>query len=357
MFTSNAVFAAPVRLCREALQSGQAAAVIINSGCANACTGESGWDAAKQMAANTAEALGVAAENVFVCSTGTIGKPLPIAKISAALPQLNAALSEAGGAEAARAIMTTDTVPKEYAVELETGGVTIRVGGMAKGVGMIEPNLATMLAYITTDAAVAPDALQACLKQAVEQSFNSITVDGDMSTNDTVLLLANGVAGGDLLDANHSDWTAFCEAVNAVALALAKKMVADGEGATKFVTVSVQGAQSDADADLAARAIANSLLCKTAWFGGDPNWGRVIAAVGYSGAEVKQDLIEIRFGDVLTVSGGCMAPGVALADIEKVYAQKAFEIGVDLHLGNGVSTVYTCDCSYEYVKINAEYMT
>jgi len=228
---------------------------------------------------------------------------------------------------------------------------------MAKGSGMIAPNMATMLGFITTDAAVRKTALQACLRQAVECSFNRATVDGDRSTNDTVLLLANGVAGNRVLHPGHRDWNRFAEAVKTVAMDLAKRIVKDGEGATKFVTVTVKGAQTDADADRAARAVAGSLLVKTSWFGMDPNWGRVIAAVGYSGAEVCDDRVDIAFDGVPAVRGGRVAPSFALSQLETILKRPAFEITVNLHLGRGQSTVYTCDCSYDYVKINASYMT
>ncbi len=357
MFTTNAVQAAPVKLCKQVVASGTASAVVVNSGCANACTGEAGRMAATETAEATAAALGIAPESVLVCSTGTIGKPLPIEKIKAGLPVAVAALATDGGGLAAKAIMTTDTVDKQVAVSLEVGGQTVCVGGMAKGAGMIEPNLATMLAFLTTDAAVPQAALQDCLAAAVTKSFNRVTVDGDQSTNDTVLLFANGASGAPLLDQTHPDWDAFKASVAAVALALAKKMVEDGEGATKFITVTVKGAVTATDANVAAKAIANSLLCKTAWFGGDPNWGRVIAAVGYSGAQVDSALVDIAFDDVAAVLGGMMAPGVDFEDLEEVFAKKAFEISVNLNLGAAEDTVYTCDCSYDYVKINAEYMT
>jgi len=357
MFTTNAVQAAPVKLCKAVAATGMASAVVINSGCANACTGEAGITAATEMASATAAALGIAPGAVFVCSTGTIGKPLPIDKIRAALPAAVAALAVDGGDQAARAIMTTDTVDKQVAVALNIGDATVCIGGMAKGAGMIEPNMATMLAFLTTDAAVAPTALRACLAAAVTKSFNRISVDGDQSTNDTVLMFANGRSGSELLDESHPDWPTFSEAVEAVATTLAKKIVEDGEGATKFITITVKGAVTLADANKAAKAVANSLLCKTAWFGGDPNWGRVIAAIGYSRAQVDPDLVDIAFDDVAAVVGGQMAAGVTFAELEAVYARKAFEIVVNLNLGSAVDTVYTCDCSYEYVKINAEYMT
>ncbi len=357
MFTTNAVQAAPVKLCKQVLASGAASAVVVNSGCANACTGEVGMTAATEMATATASALSIDADAVFVCSTGTIGKQLPMDKIKAGLPEAVAALAVDGGGNAARAIMTTDTVNKQVAVSVEVGGQAVSIGGMAKGAGMIEPNMATMLAFLTTDAAVAQAALQSCLETAVNKSFNRVTVDGDQSTNDTVLMFANGASGVPEFDESHPDWPAFEAAVAEVALGLAKKMVEDGEGATKFITVTVKGAVTAADANVAAKAVANSLLCKTAWFGGDPNWGRVIAAVGYSDAQVDADLVDIAFDDVAAVSGGMMAPGVEFEDLEQVFAQKAFEITVNLNLGAAEDTVYTCDCSYDYVKINAEYLT
>jgi glutamate N-acetyltransferase/amino-acid N-acetyltransferase len=356
-FTTNAVQAAPVKLCKRVVESGTARAVTVNSGCANACTGKNGMVAAEAVASATGEVLGIPVDEVLVCSTGTIGKPLPIDKISNGLPAAVEALSAEGGGAAARAIMTTDTVDKQYAVEVEIGETSVRIGGMAKGAGMIEPKMATMLAFITTDAAVAPAALQACLCGAVKKSFNRVTVDGDQSTNDTALIFANGCSGCEMLDESHADWHRFVDAVNAVTLELAKMMVKDGEGATKFVTITVDGAVTADDANKAAKAIANSLLCKTAWFGGDPNWGRVIAAVGYSGAQVDADLVDITFDDVAAVRQGQMAEGVTLSELEAVYARKAFEILVDLNLGRASDTVYTCDCSYDYVKINAEYMT
>jgi glutamate N-acetyltransferase/amino-acid N-acetyltransferase len=356
-FTTNAVQAAPVKLCRRVLETKTASAVIINSGCANACTGSAGMAAAETMAKATGEALGISGDDVFVCSTGTIGKPLPLDKIKKALPVAVDALAVDGGASAARAIMTTDTVDKQVAVEIGINGVPVRIGGMTKGAGMIEPKMATMLAFITTDAAVDQESLQKCLSEAVSKSFNRITIDGDESTNDTVLMFANGCSGCDMLDASHPDWPRFVEAVEAVTLDLATKIVKDGEGATKFITITVNGAVTADDANCAAKAVANSLLCKTAWFGGDPNWGRIIAAVGYSGAQVDSDLVDISFDDVAAVRGGCMADGVTFSTLEDVFAKKTFEIVVNLNLGKETDTVYTCDCSYEYVRINGEYMT
>ena len=357
VFTTNRVFAAPVALCRKTLSHGKARAILINSGNANACTGTQGMDDAQKMATLTASELGVSKESVFVCSTGTIGIPLPMDKIEAGIPLAAAALSAKGGHDAACAIMTTDTVPKETAVSIHIDGHTVHIGGMAKGSGMIEPNMATMLAFITTDALVPSSALQSCLSDCVSRTFNTITVDGDQSTNDTVLLLANGAAGNAPLTPDHPQWKTFTEAVEQVCMTLARAIVKDGEGATKLVSITVQNAATHAEATAAAKAIANSLLCKTAWFGGDPNWGRVIAAVGYSGAEVQQDQIDIQFSGLPAVTGGQLSPETSLEALAAVYARDAFEITVDLHIGNGSATVLTCDCSYDYVRINADYMT
>ena len=357
MFTTNRVQAAPVLWCRERLKERRASAIIINSGNANACTGDQGRCDTAETAAVTAETLGLSVNDVWVCSTGTIGIPLPMDKIRAGIKLAAEALVPDGGDAAAKAIMTTDTVDKQAAVELMVDGVTVRVGGMAKGAGMIEPNMATMLAFLTTDAAVEPEALQICLRDAVKGSFNRITIDGDQSTNDTIILLAGGKAGNRPLDPDHPDWKAFCVAVSSVAHTLALKIVEDGEGVTKVVTVEVAGARSDEDGARVSRAIANSLLVKTAWHGGDPNWGRIMAAVGYSGAEVDPERINIRFDDADVVQNGCLARGTSLSVLEAIYAKPRFSVHVDLRLGDGHDTVYTCDCSEEYVQINAEYMT
>jgi len=356
-FTSNRVKAAPVRLCERHLIWGQGQAIIINAGCANACTGDQGVADADRMAELTASTLGIAKNLVFVCSTGTIGIPLPMNKIESSLPGLARAISPAGGAAAAEAILTTDLVKKEIAVTLTIDGNPVTIGGITKGSGMIAPNMATMLAFITTDAAVEQRALQDCLRHAVEVSFNRIIVDGDESTNDTVLMLANGAAGTGLLGKTHPDWKKFCRAVETVTRDLAFKIVRDGEGATKFVTVTVTGAATRSDARLAARAVAKSPLVKTSWNGGDPNWGRILAAVGYSGARVEDTRVSITFDDVLAVQNGKAADGYVLKDLERVYARKDFTVTIALQSGKAEHTVYTCDLSKAYVDINAEYMT
>ena len=357
VFTTSRVKAAPVKLCERNLIWGQAKAVLINAGNANACTGEQGMHDAETMAELTANELGIGKNMVFVCSTGTIGIPLPMDKIAGAIPALVKTLSPTGGASAANAIMTTDLVSKEVAVTLQIDGQPVTVAGMAKGSGMIAPNMATMLAFITTDALVDQRALQHCLVHAADLSFNRVIVDGDESTNDTVLVLANGVAGNKLLDRKHHDWRRFCHAVEYVAHELALKIVKDGEGATKFVTVTVSGAANRHDARAAAGAIAKSPLVKTAWNGGDPNWGRIMAALGYSGARMDENRVDIRFDNLLAVQSGRTAPGVSLKDLEAVYARKEFSVKVDLHNGKSEYTVYTCDLSKDYVAINAEYMT
>ncbi len=357
VFTTNRIQGATVKLCRARLAGGQARAIIVNSGNANACTGAQGRADAETMARLVAEGLNVPVAQVFVCSTGTIGVPMPMEKIARGVALAIPALVADGGPQAARAIMTTDTVDKQFALELTLGGRPVRVGGMAKGAGMIEPHMATMLAFVTTDAAVDPAALQTCLTAAVRRSFNRITIDGDQSCNDTVLLLANGAAGGPTLDAAHPDWPRFAEAVDAVCLELARAIVRDGEGATKFVTVEVRGAATEADAECAARAVARSLLVKTSWYGGDPNWGRVIDAVGYSGAHVDEDRTVIAYDEVQAFADGRPAPAGRLRELEAVLRRPEFRLRIDLGLGNGEATLYTCDCSEEYVRINAEYMT
>jgi len=356
-FTTNKIQGNTVKLCKQLLKGRKARAIIVNSGNANACNGPQGLADARRMGALTASELKIPRGQVFVCSTGTIGLPMPMDKVEAGIKLAAISLSRDGGASAARAIMTTDTVEKQFAVGLTVDRKPVVIAGMAKGAGMIEPNMATMLSFITTDAAVAPAALQECLSAAVNQSYNRITVDGDQSCNDTVLLLANGHAGNSTLNRKHPAWSNFCAAVNEVTRQLAIKIVKDGEGATKFVTVKVKGAVSAADAALATRAVANSLLVKTAWFGGDPNWGRVIDAVGYSGAMVKEEKVDIDFDGKAIVRKGRRAPGVELAVLEAIFKQREFTVEINLHLGKGEDTVYTCDCSYDYVKINSEYMT
>jgi glutamate N-acetyltransferase/amino-acid N-acetyltransferase len=343
-FTTNQVKAAPVKLSMRHAKTGKACAIIANSGNANACTGSAGTIHARAMAVAVARRLGCAESHVLVCSTGRIGVNLPIVKVESGIKQLLGVLSTHGGSAAAEAIMTTDTFAKEVAVQFKAGGKTIRVGGIAKGAGMIQPNMATMLSFITTDAAIPRAALQKALTHAVNHSFNRVTVDGDTSTNDTVILLANGVAGAPPL-------AKFQEALDFVCLELAKMIVRDGEGVTKFVTVNVHGAASDRDAEFAARAVANSVLVKTSWCGGDPNWGRILDALGYSRARVDADLVDIAYNGVSAVSGGTAAR-TPLAKLKKIVAQPTFTIDINLHLGRGHCAMHTCDLTEKYVELN-----
>jgi glutamate N-acetyltransferase / amino-acid N-acetyltransferase len=357
VYTTNKVAAAPVQIDRERTISGKAQAVVINSGCANACTGEIGLKNAREMARLAGEALGIDETLVLVCSTGVIGVNLPMERIASGVKLAAGALTPTGGNDAAHAIMTTDTVDKQYAVTLEIDGKRVSVGGMCKGSGMIEPNMATMLGFVTTDAAVEAKALDQALRIAANKSFNRVVVDGDMSTNDTVMVFASGAAGTATLNEKHPQWQDFVDALTTVCIELGKKMVMDGEGATKFVTVRIKGALTDSDAQKAARAISKSALVKTSWFGLDPNWGRVIAATGYSGAVVDDQKAQIYYGDICAYDQGRVADKALLKAIQDVMRNRAFDVTVNLNLGSGEDTVYTCDFSYDYVKINAEYTT
>jgi glutamate N-acetyltransferase/amino-acid N-acetyltransferase len=357
VYTLNKVAAAPVQVDRERTRSGKAQAIVINSGCANACTGETGLANARETARLAAEALGIDEQLVLVCSTGVIGVNLPMERVAEGVRLAAEALNATGGNDAAHAILTTDTVDKQIAVELEIDGQAVRIGGMCKGSGMIEPNMATMLGFITTDAAVDTQALDEALHVAVSKSFNRIVVDGDMSTNDTIIAMANGAAGNKVITLRHPQWQDFVDALTMVCVELAKKIVMDGEGATKFVTVRVKGALTAEDAQKAARAIAKSPLVKTSWFGLDPNWGRVIAAVGYSGATVDDRWAQIYYGDVCAYDKGRVADKAMLKPMQDVMRKRAFDVTVNLNLGNGEDVIYTCDFSYDYVKINAEYTT
>jgi len=357
VFTVNLAKAAPVYLCQDHLKSsrGTALAIVTNSGCANACTGPQGTADAKEMAQVTAKAIGCREDHVLVASTGVIGVNLKMEKIRAGVPQAVAALAADGGAAAARAIMTTDPFPKEYAIEVDTKPFgTFRVGGMCKGSGMIEPRMATMLGYLTTDAKVEPEMLQRAVTEAARYTFNAITVDGEPSTNDCVFALANGASG---VTINESHYRVFVDALRMVAHELALGIVRGGEGATKLIAITVTGAATDADAWMAARAIANSPLVKTAVHGGDPNWGRLIAAAGRSGAKFVLDGARVQIGSLVLFEKG--RPFDELAPKAAEYLMgKDLAIAVDLGAGGSHSaTVWTCDLSAEYVKINAEYRT
>lgn len=356
VFTTNKAVAAPVVVSREHLQrsGGRAAAIVTNSGCANACTGEAGMQVAREMAAAAARAAGCEPQHVLVASTGVIGVPLDASKVQNGIDAASRALSVDGWQNATRAIMTTDPFPKSCAVRVATRAGIITVGGMAKGSGMIEPRMATMLGYLTTDAAIEPAILSKALTRVVDETFNAITVDGECSTNDCVFALASGRSGVTIA---RDDDPAFLEALRAVAGHLAREIVRGGEGATKLVTVRVTGAATHADAWLAVRTIANSPLVKTAIHGGDPNWGRLIAAAGRSGAAFVLDRASVSIGDVHLFVGGVPHDERAEA-AASVLRAKDMIITVDLGTGGGHdATMWTCDFSAEYVKINAEYRT
>lgn len=351
-FTTNQVKAATVRLDAERVAKiGVAHGIVVNSGQANACTGKQGLRDAQAMAVHAAQQFGVAPETFLVCSTGRIGVPLRMDIILPGIEKLAQSVVPTGGESAARGIMTTDLVPKRYTATFQANGKTCRFTGIAKGSGMIQPCMATMLAFLLTDAKVDRRALQKALKAAVDKSFNRISVDADQSTNDTVLLLANGCAGNATLKPGHRDWPAFVAALEGVTFRLAMAMVRDGEGAQKLVTVRVQGARTPADAEAAARSVANSFLVKTSWVGSYPNWGRIMDALGYSPARVDETKVEIRYGKLLCARNGLKA-GASIEQLSKVAAQKEFTITIDLHLGRHAATVYSCDCTEEYVKIN-----
>ncbi len=365
MFTANAFKAAPVIYDLELLSRSHRTiqATVINAGNANACTGAQGLHDAEQMARLTEAALDLPADSVFVMSTGIIGHPMPMDRVGGGVQAAAQALSPTGGADAARAILTTDLIPKEAFVQLEIGGVPISIGGMAKGSGMIHPDLvpagalhATMLSLIVTDAALSSAALNTALERAVSASFNRITVDGDTSTNDTVLLLASGRAGGPSLELESSGYPLFESALTELCISLARQIARDGEGATHLVEIVVRSAASDAEAERAAKSVATSPLVKTAIFGADPNWGRVLAAIGRSGVRVDPARTALWLGDLQLVAGGEPLP----FDLEAARASlEAPEIRLtaDLGLGPGQATVWTCDLSYKYVEINAEYLT
>jgi len=355
VFTTNKAVAAAVIVSREhlAASGGTVRAIVVNSGCANACTGEAGLAAARAMTTDTARLVGCHAEQVLVASTGVIGVQLPLEKIRAGIPQAFNALAADQGPSAARAIMTTDPFPKEAATKITLGGRDVVVGGMAKGSGMIEPMLATMLGFVTTDAAAAPALLDRALREAVDESFNAITVDGDCSTNDCVMLMANG-ASGVMID--EATYPAFVEGLTAVCRELALGIVRGGEGATKLVTVRVTGAASPGDARRAAKVIANSLLVKTAIHGGDPNWGRLICAAGRAGVAFDQSRAAVTIGSTVLFEHGQPFDDRAPEAAEYLKG-KELSVGVDLGAGSAESTVWTCDLSAEYVRINADYRT
>jgi glutamate N-acetyltransferase/amino-acid N-acetyltransferase len=354
VFTANRAQAAPVLVSREHLAGGRARAVVVNAGCANAATGARGLADAREMAALSAAALGCAATEVVVASTGVIGVHLPMEKVRAGIAAAAAGLSAEGGALAARAIMTTDTKPKEVAVEFAVGGKTGRVGGMAKGAGMIAPNMATLLAFFTTDASVEPSLLRRALVEAVGEGLNRISVDGDTSTNDTAVVMASGALDAPAVLREGPDYDAFRRALMAASQALARMVVRDGEGASRMAEVRVEGAASAAEADRVARTIAESPLVKTALHGGDPNWGRILAAAGRAGVAIDPDRVGIWIGDVWVAERG---QARAYGEAEAHAAMTADPVRIRVDLGQGASSgwMWTCDLTAGYIDINAHY--
>jgi glutamate N-acetyltransferase/amino-acid N-acetyltransferase len=358
VFTSNRYCAAPVQLCRQHLASGTAPrAMVINTGNANAGTGEDGLARARATCAALAKLLKLSPEQVLPYSTGVIMEPLPVDRIEAGLPAAIADLKEDNWAVAAEGIMTTDTLPKAASRRVTVGGKTVTITGISKGAGMIRPNMATMLSFLATDAAIAPALMQGLTQQAADRSFNRITIDGDTSTNDSFVVVATGAAGNaPITQLDSGDGAVLRDAIFAVATELAQAIVRDGEGATKFITVQVDGGKTEAECKQVAYAIAHSPLVKTAFFASDPNLGRILAAVGYAGiADLDQSRIELFLDDVHVVTQGGRKPSYQEADGARVMKQAEITVRVDLKRGDAQATVWTCDLSYDYVKINADY--
>jgi len=353
MFTRNRVKAAPVILDIERITSGVCQAIIVNSGNANCCTGEQGIRDAETMASLSASELGISKDLVLVASTGVIGEPLPIGKIKTAIPDLVRSLQPEGIPDLAKSIMTTDTVPKMASGQGVVEGKSFIVTGVAKGAGMIRPDMATMLCFVCTDVNAAPEVLKEVLVSAIDRSFNRITIDGDTSTNDTVLMMANGLSGAVIENPGHKE--IFQKVIDRIFLDLAKQLVRDGEGVTKLVEIIVRGAASDSDAIKIADTVAHSPLVKTAFFGEDANWGRIIGAVGRAGVDVDPDRIDLYFDDVQMVKAGMGCGKSVEAEATKVLKKSEFTVAVHLNMGQGFGSIITCDFSIDYVKINADY--
>jgi len=354
-FTQNQVQAAPVKLTRHRVKSGLAQAVVINSGNANACTGEQGERDAEEMAALVAKGLNIPEQLTLVCSTGVIGQPLPMAKIKTGIAELLNSLQPTGWENAAKAIMTTDTFPKLIYKKGEIKGTPFSLLGIAKGAGMIMPNMATMLAFFVTDIAISLPLLQPIFREIVSQTFNRISVDGDTSTNDTALILANGYAKNQVK--SEKELRSFRELLFECAITLAKMIAQDGEGASKLIQIEIQGAKSVKEAEMIAATIANSLLVKTAIYGEDANWGRIMAAIGRAGVKINPDKIDIYLGNICLVKNG-LGQGEKVESLAQKYLKnKQILVKINLHLGSEQITWYTCDLTEEYIKINAEYRT
>ena len=359
VYTTNAVFGAPITVTRSHLENGKAKACICNSGIANTCCA-GGVETANEICLAAAEVLGCKAEDIVIASTGVIGQPLDPAPIKAALPSLVAGLNENGSEAAAAGIMTTDTVKKEIAVEFELGGKTCHIGGIAKGSGMIHPNMATMLVFITSDVSISPALLKKALSSDIKNTFNMISIDGDTSTNDMVTVLCNGMAGNAEITEENADYETFMTALNTVNVHLCRMIAADGEGATKLLECKVSGAKSENDAKAVAKSVICSSLLKAAMFGADANWGRVLCAVGYSKAEVDVNKIDVAFASKAGTVEVCKnGAGIEFSEekAKTVLSEKEIEILISLNDGNGGATAWGCDLTYDYVKINGDYRT
>jgi glutamate N-acetyltransferase/amino-acid N-acetyltransferase len=355
VFTRNLVQAAPVLLDRQRIKTGLCRALIVNSGNANCCTGEQGMQAAKRMARSVADSLGVPEDDILVASTGVIGEPLPIEKIEAAVPALIDALEDKDTKNLAQAMMTTDTVPKFISRRGEIDGKVFHITGVAKGSGMIRPDMATMLCFVMTDVRATSEILREVLVASVNRSLNRITVDGDTSTNDTAILMASGACGIEIANSTQRD--EFQSVLDDVLTSLAKWLIKDGEGATKLVDITVMGADSTEAAHRIADTVANSNLTKTAFYGEDANWGRILAAAGRAGVAFDPGVVDIRFGSVPMVQNGQGCGPNAEAEATEVLKRPEYDVTIDLKMGNGSATVFTCDFSIDYVKINADYRT
>ena len=355
MFTSNKVKAAPVKLDMKKIRTGRGQAIIVNSGNANACTGKKGMEDAVEMARLVAHRLKMKSSLVYACSTGVIGTPMPMDRIRAKISGLMENFGKSAIEDVAAAIMTTDTFPKILRKKVRIGSKVGNIAGICKGAGMICPHMATMLCFIMTDLSVNQQTLNRALKDSVKKSFNRITIDGDMSTNDTVLIMANGMIGNEELSERSEAYTAFKKSLDEITYGLSRLIALDGEGATKLVEIELKGAKSEADAEKAAFAVANSNLVKTAIYGNDSNWGRIMAAIGYSGIDMKEEKVDIYFGRVKAVDKGLTTGRDTEA--AKVLKGKNIKIVIDLHLGKYAAKVLTCDMTEEYIRINADYRT
>ena len=359
VYTKNLVKSSTITVTKNHLQNGVAQAVIVNSGNANTCNAD-GIEIAEKMCEIAAETLGVKAEDVIVASTGVIGQPLPIEPVIKGAAMMKGKLSKDGGTNAAEAIMTTDTIKKEMAMQAELGGKTVTIGGIAKGSGMIHINMGTMLSFVTTDAAVSAEMLEEALREAVEDSYNMVSVDGDTSTNDTLAIMASGLAGNEEITEKNEDYRVFVGALTEAFRSLAKKLAADGEGATKLLVCAVDGAKTKKDAVMVSKSIICSSLFKAAMFGADANWGRVLCAIGYSGADVDVSKVKVEFkspkGEILVCENGA---GVEFSEekAKEILLEKEITVAVSLNDGEGKAEAYGCDLTYDYVKINGDYRT